>query len=107
MLEDTLETFSGHDYSAVSPAQGVMLVDGWLQALAGDPNLVAIKGGLTELHEELNNPHINPARVQNLLLSLADHTEAVATGPNAEGTWTGKLESVSKLLRKLSTDLHK
>ncbi len=106
MLEDTLATFSGHNYSDISSAQGVMLVDGWLQALAGDPNLGAIKGGLTELHEKLNNPQINAAHIQNLLLSLADHTEAVATGPNAEGTWTGKLESVSKLLRKLSTDLH-
>lgn len=106
MLEDTLTTFRGHDYSDISPAQGIMLVDGWLQALAGDPNLAAIKGGLTELHEELNDSHINPARVQNLLLNLADHTEAVASGPTAEGTWTGKLESISKLLRKLSNDLH-
>ena len=106
MLEDTLATFSGHDYSAVSPAQGTMLVDGWLQALDGDPNLIAINGSLNELHQELNKTQIDPARIQDLLTSLADDTEAVATGAFAEGTWTGKLESVSKLLRKLSTDLH-
>ena len=106
MLEDTLTTFGRGDYSDISSAQGVMLIDGWLQALAGDPNLVAVKSGLTELHEELNRPRINPDRLQNLLHSLADHTEEIATGQNAEGTWTGKLESVSKLLRKLGTDLH-
>jgi uncharacterized phage infection (PIP) family protein YhgE len=98
MLEDTLTTF--RDGGDVSPAQGIMLIDGWLQALQGDSNLDQLEGQLNELRIELQAAQPDGQHVQQLMTDLADQTQQIAEGPNAEGTWTGGLESLSKILRK-------
>ncbi|UHG92201.1 hypothetical protein [Spirosoma oryzicola] len=105
MLQDTLGVFRDDSQSSVTPAQGVMLIDGWLQALQGDPNLEQLEAELTELRNELQSGQPNEQRVRELMLSLADKTQAIAEGPNAEGTWTGGLESLSKILRNFSNKL--
>ena len=105
MLEDTLTTFRSGNESGVSPAQGVMLIDGWLQALQGDPNLDLLDGQLNELRAELQVARPNSRHLQQLMESLADQTEQIAEGPNAEGTWTGGLESLSQILRNFAGKL--
>jgi flagellar hook-associated protein FlgK len=105
MIEDTLDFFQGNDGLEVSPAQGVMLIDGWLQALERDANVDAIRDGLHQLREELNHPTPDPATVKTLLDQLADAAEDMAQGPNAEGMWTGRLQSMSELLRNFSNQL--
>lgn len=103
MLEDTLATFrSGDD---VSPAQGVMLIDGWLQALQGDPNLGLLEGQLNELRVELQSAQPDGQHIRQLMAGLADQTQQFAEGPNAEGTWTGGLESLSMILRSFGNKL--
>lgn len=105
MLEDTLTTFRGGNESGVSPAQGVMLIDGWLQALQGDPNLDQLDAQLNELRAELQVSQPHSQRIRQLMESLANRTEQIAEGPNAEGTWTGGLESLSQLLRNFGGKL--
>ena len=105
MLDDTLTTFRDEHLVGVSPAQGIMLIDGWLQALQGDPNLDLLDAQLNELRAELQATHPNSQHVRELMLSLADKTQQVAEGPNAEGTWTGGLESLSKILRNVGGKL--
>ena len=105
MLEDTLTTFRDGNQSGVSPAQGVMLIDGWLQALQGDANLGQLEGQLNELRAELQVAQPNSQRIRQLMESLADQAQQVAEGPNAEGTWTGGLESLSKILRNFGNKL--
>lgn len=102
MLQDTLATFREGSESTISTAQGVMLIDGWLQALQGDSNLDLLEAELTELREELQSGQPDETRVRTLMTSLADKTQAVAEGPNSEGTWTGGLESLSKILRNFA-----
>lgn len=105
MLEDTLTTFRDGNQSGVSPAQGVMLIDGWLQALQGDANLGQLEGQLNALRAELQVAQPNSQQIRLLMESLADQTQQVAEGPNAEGTWTGGLESLSKILRNFGSKL--
>lgn len=105
MLEDTLTTFRDGNQSGVSPAQGVMLIDGWLHALQGDPHLDSLEAQLNELRTELQAPQPNSAQIRLLMESLADQVQQVAEGPNAEGTWTGGLESLSKILRNFGSKL--
>ena len=103
MLEDTLTTFQNGD--EVSAAQGVMLIDGWLQALQGDPNQNQLESQLTELRAELQSGQPNSEHIRNLLESLANQAQQAAEGLTAEGTWTGGLESLSKILRGFSSKL--
>lgn len=105
MLEDTLTTFRDGNQSGVSPAQGVMLIDGWLQALQGDANLGQLEGQLNALRAELQVAQPNSQQIRLLMESLADQAQQVAEGPNAEGTWTGGLESLSKILRNFGSKL--
>ena len=99
MLEDTLATF--REGADVSPAQGIMLIDGWLQALEGDANLDRLEGQLNELRAALQAARPDGEHVRQLMATLADQTQAIAEGPTAEGTWTGGLESLSKILRNV------
>lgn len=101
MLNETLNTFR-NSQADISPAQGIRLLDGWLQALQGDPNLDQLKGQLGELRSALETEQPDGQYIQDLLLSLADKTQAVAEDANSEGTWTGGLESLSKILRSFS-----
>lgn len=103
MLNDTLSTFRNNNLDIISPAQGVVLIDGWLQALDGDPNLDQMKGQLNELRTALQAAQPDDHYVRDLLLSLADKAQQVAEDPNSEGTWTGGLESLSKILRGFGT----
>ncbi|WP_338875225.1 hypothetical protein WBJ53_06335 [Spirosoma sp. SC4-14] len=105
MLEDTLGAFRNDSDGGISQAQGVMLIDGWLQALEGDPNLDQIKGQLNELRDELQAPQPDHRHVRELMLSLADKTQEIAEEPVSEGVWTGGLESLSKILRSFGGKL--
>ncbi len=105
MLEDSLAVFRNNDVETVTPAQGVMLIDGWLQALQGDPNLEPMRQQMTELRAELQSPTPNSQRIKLLLNELANHAQQAAEAPTSEGTWTGGLESLSKLLRGFGSEL--
>jgi hypothetical protein len=105
MLRNTLDAFRGNGQEAanVSPAQGVLLIAGWLQALQGDPNIEPIKVQLGELETALGADSLNEEYIRSLLVSLADKTQAVAEDTYSEGTWTGGLESLSKFLRNFGS----
>lgn len=101
MLTTTLDFFRSTNQGALLPAQGMMLIDGWLQALQGDPNLDQLTGQLSELRTALQAAQPDESYVRQLLLSLADKAQEVAEAPNSEGTWTGGLESLSTILRNV------
>ncbi|GAB3985623.1 hypothetical protein GCM10028807_01270 [Spirosoma daeguense] len=101
MLSNTLAMFRNSNDEGLSPSEGVLLIDGWQQALQGDPNLDQIKGLLDELRTAIQAHQPDKTYIRDLLHGLADKTEAIASDSNSEGTWTGGLESLSKILRGL------
>ena len=101
MLTTTLDFFRNTNQGALLPAQGAMLIDGWLQSLQGDPNLDQLTGQLGELRTALQADQPDDSYVRQLLVSLADKAQEVAEAPTSEGTWTGGLESLSVLLRNI------
>lgn len=105
MLDQTLDAFSQGGQSSVSPTQGSTLIDGWINALQGDPNVDGVKQALQELKDQLQATEPDSGRIRSLLIDLAAQAADFAQGPNAEGTWTGKLERVSKILDEFSHQL--
>lgn len=105
MLRNTLDAFrgNGQETTDVSLAQGILLIGGWLQALQGDPNIEPIKVQLGELQTALGADSLNEEYIRSLLVSLADKAQVVAEDVNSEGTWTGGLESLSKILRNFGS----
>lgn len=101
MLDQTLDAFANG--SQVVSAD--TLIQGWLDALTGDPNVDAIKQALQELHDQLHGTQPDADRIRDLLTGMAAQAADMAQGPNAEGTWTGKLERLSKMLDQFSQTL--
>ncbi|AUD07346.1 hypothetical protein CWM47_16830 [Spirosoma pollinicola] len=104
MLTDTLKAFRDNNLTPILATQGVILLDGWLQALAGDSNMEQIQGQLNELRTALQATQPDEPYIRDLLGSLADKAQDVAEDSNSEGTWTGGLVSLSKILRSFSTN---
>lgn len=101
MLDETLGTFRG-DLSVVPDAKtGQDLIEGWLDALSGDANVEAVSTGLTQLQALLRSEQPDSAMIKDVLADLAAEAARHAEAPSAEGTWTGKLESLSKILQNL------
>lgn len=108
MIEETLATFGDGAATDVSPAQGVMLLDGWLQALDHDPNVDAVKLDLRTLREYINGTGaqaLEPGVIRDLLNNLASQAEGFAQAPNAEGEWTGQLKRMAQILRNFGNRL--
>ncbi len=105
MLDQTLDAFTNGSPSAIAPAQASALIDGWLKALQGDPNVDTIKQALQSLHDQLQRAQPDADRIRELLLDMAGRAADIAQGPNAEGTWTGKLERLSKILDQFGREL--
>jgi hypothetical protein len=82
-----------------------MLIDGWLQAMEGDPNIDHLKDDLNALRDELQATPPNAPQIKSLMGTLATKTQQVAEAPNSEGIWTGSLEVLSKALRSFSDSL--
>ena len=102
MLEDTLETFQTDDYPSVTPAQGVMLIDGWLQALENDLNVEAMQTALNTLREQLNSPAPDRNEVKNSLIQLADQIQDSVRGLSPEHQLTDSLQRMGVILRDFS-----
>jgi hypothetical protein len=102
MLEETLNTFSNGGQSEVSVAQGVILIDGWLQSLRGDGGISQVVNRLAALRGQLQELQPDPAQLRETLVELADLSAEAAQAPTAEGTWTGGLYQLSLILRHFS-----
>ncbi|GAB4033906.1 hypothetical protein [Spirosoma gilvum] len=99
MLDNTLAMFR-NDSQAITPEQGITLIDGWLKALQGDFNMGQLTGQLTELRTALQASSLDASYIRQLMASLADKAQAIAEDADSEGTWTGGLESLAKILRQ-------
>ncbi|MBC8155869.1 MAG: hypothetical protein H7Z72_23515 [Bacteroidetes bacterium] len=98
MLDQTLDAFANGDLPTMPPAQAGALIDGWVSALQGDPNVEGIKQALRALNEQLQATQPDRNRIRDRLIDLAAQATDIAQGPYAEGTWTGKLERLAKIL---------
>lgn len=105
MLDQTLAAFAGGQLATISPTEANALITGWIDALEGDPNVEPIKQALQKLNDTLQNKHPNPEHIRPLLTSMAAQAADIAQGPYAEGNWTGKLESLAKMLGQFGRDL--
>lgn len=102
MLDETLGTFRG-DLSVLPDVQtGQNLIEGWLDALRGDGNVQVVQEKLTELQSLLQSDQPDRDAIRDVLGTLSTEAKRHAEAPTSEGTWTGKLESLSILLNNVA-----
>ncbi|MBO0937722.1 hypothetical protein J2I47_14280 [Fibrella sp. HMF5335] len=105
MLDQTLAAFRGDLSVLPQPQAGATLIDGWLDALPGNVGVEGLEANLTKLRDLLSSGDPEPAQLKQLLHNLSTDAATHAEAPTAEGTWTGKLESLSIVLKNIAETL--
>lgn len=103
MLTDTLGAFGEGSATILSPEQGQLLLEGWLNALRGDAGTERIQTEITELRDHLRSDDLNPEKLQRLLLNMASHTSTLAGQPSTGESTADQLRQLANALRNFSS----
>lgn len=100
VLQNTLQTLSATD---LQPSNGLDLIKAWQTTLKNTDGAEEVHQKLTDLYDELLNPEPNTERVQQLLTTLASHTQLLARRADTE--FSDNLVTLADSLRSLAGNL--
>lgn len=103
MLTDTLGAFGEGSATVLSPERGLLLLEGWLNALRGDVGTECILTEMATLRDHLKSGHVDGERVRHLLLNMAKHTSAIAQEPVVDHQTSSQLGQLARTLRNFSS----
>ncbi|MFD2935935.1 hypothetical protein [Spirosoma flavum] len=102
MLADTLGAFGEDHITTLSAEQGILLLEGWLNALQGDIGAERILAEVAALRDHLKTGNFDSEKIRHLLLSMASHTSTLSHEPSVDGKAAGQLTQLSQTLRNFS-----
>lgn len=102
MLTDTLGAFGEENLATLSSEQGILLLEGWLNALPGDVGAERIMAEITTLRDHLKTGNFDIEKIRHLLLSMASHTSILSHEPVVDSSTASQLTQLSQALRSLS-----
>ncbi|WP_460914640.1 hypothetical protein [Spirosoma areae] len=105
MLTDTLGAFGDGINKTMSAEQGILLLEGWLNALPGDVGAERIMAELTALRDHLKTGRFDGEKIRHLLLAMASHTSALSHEPIVDGRTASQLQELANALRNFSNQL--
>ncbi len=105
MLNDMLGAFGEGHTTVVSAEQGILLLEGWINALQGDIGAERILDELRQLRDQIKSDHCDNDKVRHLLLSLASHTSAISHEPRVDPATADQLKQLVNILRNFSSQL--
>lgn len=103
MLTDTLGAFGEGSATILSPEQGLLLLEGWLNALRGDAGTERIQSEMTELRNHLRSGNVDAEKIGRLLLNMASHTATLADQPSTGESTGHQLRQLANALRNFSS----
>lgn len=105
MLTDTLGAFGDGIHKTISAEQGILLLEGWLNALPGDIGAERILSEITALRDHLKTGHFDGEKIRHLLLAMASHTSALSHEPIVDEATARQLQQLAHALRNFSNQL--
>lgn len=105
MLADTLGTFGDGTHTTVSAERGILLLEGWLNALPGSIGIGRILSELETLRDHLKTGEYNGETIRTLLLNLASHTLTISHEPLVDDDTTVQLEQLAHALRNFTNQI--
>ena len=102
ILQNTLQTLSNTE--DIQPSSGFDLIKEWQSALKNTNGTEEVHQKLTDLYDELLNPAPDTPRVQQLLNTLASHTQLLAR--KAVTDMSDNLVTLADTLRSLADSLN-
>lgn len=102
MLTDTLGAFGEGQQATLTPEQGILLLEGWLNALPGDVGAERIMAEITTLRDHLKTGEYDLEKIRHLLLSMASHTSTLSHEPVVDSATAHQLTQLAQSLRSFS-----
>lgn len=102
MLTDTLGAFGDGNTALIAPDRGILLLEGWLNALQGDMGTARIKSEMESLRDNLKSGEPDTNAIRHSLLSMASHTVALSGEPIADDITKTQLIDLANALRNFS-----
>jgi hypothetical protein len=102
MLTDTLGAFGEGNLAVISPEQGILLLEGWLNALPGDVGAERIMAEIATLRDHLKTGEYDDEKIRHLLLSMASHTSTLSHEPVVDSATATQLSQLAQALRNFS-----
>jgi len=103
MLNDTLGAFGSGNSVVISPEQGILMLEGWINALQGDVGAERILSEIEALRDHLKSGNFDESTIRNLLLSMASHTSALSNEPTVDQATANQLKQLVSALRNFSS----
>jgi hypothetical protein len=103
MLTDTLGAFGEGSTATISPDQGILLLEGWLNALRGDVGAERIVSEAGQLRDHLASGNLDNNVIRQLLINMASHTLALSHEPKIDSSTAQQLKQLATALRNFSS----
>lgn len=103
MLTDTLGAFGEGSATLLSSTQGLLLLEGWLNALRGDAGTERIQTEMEALRDHLRTGTPDTETIQQLLLNMASHTSTMADLPSTGRSTADQLRQLANAIRNFSS----
>ncbi|GAB3985625.1 hypothetical protein GCM10028807_01280 [Spirosoma daeguense] len=105
MLNDTLGALGDGHQTRISAEQGILLLEGWLNALPGDVGAERILAEVEALRDHLKTGQYDNEKIRHLLLSMASHTLALSHEPAVGSTTADELKHLANALRNFTSQI--
>ena len=105
MLNDTLGAFGEGSATIMSAEQGILLLEGWLNALRGDVGAERILAEVEMLRNHLKTGIFDVEKIRHLLLSMASHTLTLSHEPAVDEVTEKQLKQLANALRNFSSQI--
>lgn len=105
MLNDTLGAFGDGLHASLSAERGILLLEGWLNALPGDIGAERILSEITALRDHLKTGDYDGEKIRQLLLNMASHTITLSHEPSVDPTTAVQLGQLASALRNFTNQI--
>ncbi|WP_420147798.1 hypothetical protein [Spirosoma sp.] len=105
MLNDTLGALGDGHHMNLPVEQGILLLEGWMNALPGDVGAERILAEVEALRDHLKTGHYDSEKIRHLLLSMASHTLSLSHEPSVGDTTAQQLKQLANALRNFTSQL--
>lgn len=105
MLIDTLGAFGDGTQADVPAERGLLLLEGWLNALPGSIGIGRILSEIETLRDHLKNGEYDNELIRTLMLNMASHTLTISHEPMVDEMTAHQLGQLANALRNFTNHI--
>lgn len=105
MLIDTLGAFGDGTHASITAEQGILLLEGWRNALPGNVGTERILGEITALRDHLKSGHADGETIRQWLLNMSSHMMILSHEPSVDRATVPQLQQLATVLRNFTNQI--